>query len=83
MRSQARQRSLQRQLTRIKEMNTNLHAAMHAATGPLLQTYALNTGTPVYPPPPFAAASRLTMGQVQSAETCDQPPVNALLHGRA
>ncbi len=29
----------------------------------------------VNPPPPFAAASRLTMGQGQSAETCDQPPV--------
>ncbi len=48
---------------------------MRAATGPLLQTYALTPGTPVNPPPPAAAASRLTMGQAQSAETCDQPPV--------
>jgi hypothetical protein len=48
---------------------------MHAASGPLLQTYALTPGTPVNPPPPFAAASRLAMGQGQSAETCDQPPV--------
>lgn len=47
---------------------------MHAASGPLLQTYALTPGTPVNPPPPFAAASRLAMGQGQSAETCDQPP---------
>lgn len=48
---------------------------MHAASGPLLLTYALTPGTPVNPPPPFAAASRLTMGQGQSAETCDQPLV--------
>ncbi len=48
---------------------------MHAASGPLLQTYALTPGTPVKPPPPFAAASRLIMGQGQSAEICDQPPV--------
>ncbi len=48
---------------------------MRAASGPLLQTYALKPGTPVTPPPPFAAASRLTMSQLQSAETCDQAPV--------
>ncbi len=75
MRAQVGQRSLQRQLTSNKEENATLHAAMRAASGPLLQTYALNPGTPVNPPPPFAAASRLTMGQAQPAETCDQPPV--------
>ncbi|DBA94082.1 TPA: hypothetical protein ACH3X1_001728 [Trebouxia sp. C0004] len=73
--AKAGQRSLQRQLTSIQQENGTLHAAVRAATGPLLQTYALNPGTPGNPPPPVAAASRLTMGQVQFAETCDQVPV--------